>query len=213
MSRIRLIGLALVAVFAFSAVTVASASAAPVWEQQIGGTFGPITTPVTAASKSIGNLTLTDSVAGTSIECAGTDSGKVGAGSKDEVTSITASSCKFVTAGSCTSSKPVTATAKNLPWITELYEEAGKVRDHVKAHSGGGEPGYDVECTVAGIFKVQDECLGETNTAMNNVTGGVEAVFDATSPKVKCSIGGAGSGTVLGKDLNENPASGAIRVS
>ena len=240
MSRIRIIGLALVAVFAMGAVAASAASAAE-WEQETTKCekvekgkgkytnsecktegapnewekitkFRPITTPVTASSKSVGSLTLSDSGAGTTIECTGTDSGTVGAGNKDEVTAITASACKFVSAGTCTASKPVTAKAVNLPWVTELYEESGKIRDHVKAHSGGGQPGYVVECTVAGIFKVQDECIGETNTGMENVAGGVDASFDAITPKANCSIGGTGTGSVKGVDLNENPASGAIRV-
>lgn len=219
MQRLKVLGLAFVAVFAVSAVAVASASAAPVWK--LNG--AELTTATTILSESgvvgkpteKGKLTLTDIEAGTSIECAGKAEGKVGPGNKDEVTSMEATGCNFVTGknGSCEASKPVTAKAVALPWVTELYEpETGKVRDHIRAHSGGGAPGWTVECTVSGIFKVQDTCTGESNTAMNNVTGGVEAVFDAKTPKGNCTIGGAGAGEVKGASLNKNPAGGTLTV-
>jgi hypothetical protein len=206
------IGLALVAAFAITAVAAASASAAPVWK--LNGV--EIKEAVSVKSKSVGKLKLSDTGAGTEIECEGTDKGKVGPGGKDEVIEITATGCSFVSAknGSCEASKPVTAKAVNLPWVTELYEpEVGKIRDHIRAHSGGGAPGWVVECTVAGFFKVQDECTGESNTAMSNVTGGVDAIFDATTPKANCSIGGTGTGKVEGTDLNENPVAGTITVA
>jgi hypothetical protein len=216
MKQIRIIGLALVVVFAVSAVAGASASAAPVWK--LSG--AEITKATTVLSESItegkpaekGSLKLADKKAGTEIECEGTDEGTVGPGNKDEVTKVEATKCKFIKSGSCEASKAVTAKAVELPWITELYEpEAGKIRDHVKAHAGGGAPGWKVECTVGGIFKVQDTCTNESNTAMNNVAGGVEAVFDAKTPKAKCSLGGE-EGEVKGADLNKNPSTGTLTV-
>ena len=199
MSRIKISVLTLFALFAIGAVASAASSAA-VW--RINGT--EITTAKKAKSK--GTLKLADTGAGTEIECEGKDEGTVGAGSKDEVTKIEATNCKFIKAGSCEASKPVTAKAVNLPWKTELYEpKSGEIRDHIKATTG--EVGWAVECTVFGVFKIQDECkAAESNTAMTNVTGGVDATFDATTPKANCSVGGTGTGSVLGTDLNENPS-------
>ena len=222
MSRIRLIGLTLVAALALSAVAVASASAAPVW--RLNG--AEVKEATTVKSKSIGKLVLSDTSTGTVIECEGTDKGTVGPGAKDEVKEITATSCGFKEGkhGSCEEGHPVTATAVHLPWKTELYEEGGRVRDRITYGSKGQEekgeaPGWKVECTVLTFFKVQDECTGVSNTGIENFAGsetlpsGVKAIFDATTPKANCSVGGAGTGEVTGIDLNESPAGKTLTVS
>ncbi len=207
MQRIKILGLALVTVCAVSALVSASAFAAPEW--LLNGK--PITTPFSIKSKSVGSLLLSDLGApggGTAITCKGTDKGTVGPGAKDEVTEVTATGCTFEKAGSCESSKSVTAKGVHLPWKTELELVSGELRDMVTGTSG--EPGWAVECTVGGIFKITDECTGLTSTGISNVSGGVDAVFDAKTPFAKCSVGGANAGMVSGTDLNENPVGGTL---
>jgi hypothetical protein len=212
MLRMRSLGFMLMAVFAFGMTVAASASAAPVWEQQSGGVFAGISTPVVVASKSVGNMTFSDSGLGITVECGMVGKGTVGSGSNDRVTEFKSVGCRFVTAGPCEASKPVVVSGANLVWVTELYEEAGKVRDRI-ASGGAGEPGFIIECHFLGIAKLIDKCTGPTNVGMTNAAGGVDEIFDAISPKIKCEAGGVGSGTITGTDLVENPASGAIRVS
>jgi hypothetical protein len=206
--------LALVAVFAVVAVMSATASAL---QWLIGGR------PVTAATaiNSTGKLLLSDlrpKLGGqVAIECEGTDRGTVGPGAKDEVTTITAEKCKFQSGlnGACEASKEVTAKAVNLPWLTLLLDSSRSpsgIGDRVTADNGRN-PGWSVECTVAGIFKITDTC--ESSTAepdIINLATGVDARFLA-SETAGCSEGDATSGIVIGNDLNLNPAGGTLSVS
>lgn len=213
--------MAVVAMLVIASVGAASASAAPEWgkcfketgglykdgqcTEKTGGEFEweAFTSAVTV--KSEGTLTLEDSEApgGASvIECSGTDEGTVGPGSTDELTKVTASSCKRIS-GSCEAGKAITAKADHLPWKTTLV--AGP-RDELGPGTGG-EPGWTVECTVAGIFKVQDKCDGATSTGIANVSSGVDATFDATSraKPAFCSLSNKNSGKVYGTDHILNP--------
>jgi len=70
-------------------------------------------------------------------------------------------------------------------------------------NSGPGAPGWQVECTVAGIFKVQDKCTSETGDPLidNNPSGNdVIALFEA-SETATCSLGNSTSGMVVGAAL------------
>jgi hypothetical protein len=204
MQRIKILGLALVAVCAASALASASAFAAPEW--LLNG--AAISEPTAVSSKSVGKLLLADLGVGTVILCEGTDKGTVGPGSMDLVKEISATSCTFDAAGSCDSSKPVTAKAVNLPWLTTLYLEGTEIRDDITSEISGKLPGWVVECTVAGIFKIQDECTGLATTGMDNVAGimgGVDALFDALTPEAACTKSSGKQGMVRGTVLNENP--------
>jgi hypothetical protein len=208
MKRIRIIGLTLVAVFAITAVVASSASAL---QWLINGRS--IAAPVAVKSSSVGSLLLADLAAtggSTAILCTGTDEGTVGPGNKDSITKITATGCSFESGknGVCEASKPVTAGALHLPWTTELLTVGGKTRDMLTGT--GGNVGWKVECTVAKIFKVSDECTSATaEPLMTNVTGGVDATFEA-SETASCTKGNSTSGMVIGTDLNENPSSTEI---
>jgi hypothetical protein len=200
MIRARTLALALVAVFAFGAVAAASASA---FEWQINKKA--IAKAKTIKSK--GTLKLTDKKGGlfgeaVTIKCEGTDEGTVGPGVADTITKATATNCK-TEAGTCPT--PV-ASALHLPWGSKLTSATrdtitfgGKAQEEKKE-----APGWKVTCS--GI--VEDECSAVTNVGIENVAKGVNAIFDASSPKANCSRGGAGQGEVLGTDLNENPGAG-----
>lgn len=207
MQRIKILGLALMAVCAVSALVSASALAAHEW--LLNGK--PITTAVKINSKSVGSLLLEDlhaSGGAVAIVCEGTDKGTVGPGAKDEVTSITATNCTFEKNGQCEANKGVTANALHLPWKTTLELVSGELRDVIMGT--GGEPGWNVECTVFGVFKIQDECTALSSTGIKNDSTGVLAKFDSKTPLANCTNGGANAGMVEGTDLNENPTGGTI---
>jgi hypothetical protein len=210
MTRFKIIGLTLVAVFAISAV-VASAASAAQW--LLNGKV--ITSAVSIKSKSSGKLLLADLAApsgGTYIECEGTDEGSVGPGVKDAVKNITATSCVFQSgkSGACEASGKVTAAALHLPWSTEVVTVSGKNRD--KLTGTGGNPGWDVTCVVLGVFEVSDECTSAAaEPLLANVAGGVDATFEAAET-ASCTKGNGSSGMVIGTDLNENPTGKTISV-
>jgi hypothetical protein len=195
MSRIRIIGLALVAVFAFSAVAAASASAAPEW--LVAG--AKPTSPVAVTSKTEGKLKLTDEGVGVTVECEGTDKGTVGPKSADTVSTVTPKNPCTVTAGTALCGTTANASALHLSWETSLIEPvAGEIRDEVK--NSTNNPGWKVECL--GGLKTTDECTGDSSTLIHNNTpaaGVVTAEFEAKSAHANCTVGGTGKGKVEGK--------------
>ena len=230
MKRMK-IAFGLVVVAGLMAFTSVPAMATPMWtvcRSHTGGKWGTkgctkaessgsfetaeLTETVEVTSSAPGGLELTDTKATggeTSINCVGTGLGTVknvsGIG-KGLVTRATATGCKFVEKrhGACEESGTVLARALNLPWETTLKEESGEMRAVIES-DGNGEPGYAVECTVAAIFKVTDECTGSTSAGMKEgstrVEGAVESEFEAKTAAIKCSIGGAGAGRVRGRTV------------
>jgi hypothetical protein len=161
-------------------------------------------TEITVATIPGKGLVLEDTGAGTAIECEGGGTAKLLAKGTGEQTAASASKCKFIKAGSCEASKPISTIPVHLPWKTKAEEVGSEDRNAIES-SGVGEPGYAVECTVAGIFKVTDTCEGKTNTSLVRRTGIItagegteEGAFDAKSPALKCSVGGAGTGVNKG---------------
>lgn len=143
----------------------------------------------------------------TRVKCSGTNLGTVGAGGSDSVTRITATSCTFVKAGGCSSTKPVTAEARNLGWTTQLKEENGEVRDVITSLVAGKAPGWAVTCTsVLGKEEVDVcEAEGTSSTKITNGTGEKKGAIIATFEKAQrahCSLGGVGAGVVEGEVLS-----------
>jgi hypothetical protein len=209
MRKIQIIGLALVAMFAFSAFA-SSAWAADEW--LVGG--NPVTTKV--ASTAEGSLKLCDDKGGifgekVCIECSGKSKGTIGPAAADEVTEVTdlagnkrITNC--VNLENCGTAEAVEA--ENLPWPTKIVLEGTEFRDTVGA--AGKEPGYFVECSSFG-FKVQDLCEGEANVKLENVAGGVNATFEENRLPATCTRGGVGQGLTSGTSLNI--ATGGLTVS
>jgi hypothetical protein len=203
------------AVFAMSAVTAASASAAHTW--LIGGKL--VAAPTTIMSKS--TLVLADDKAtggAVVVSCTGFGTGTVGPDALDLISKITAEvlgtkdkiNCTFVKVGLCKSGTTPTVLALDLPWHTEIYTEGTETRD-MTTSDGAGEPGWDVTCTNILGGTTEDDCktpLG--STALANAVGGVLATFDNIAPQVNCSVGGAGAGLVSGDTLLESPGAEAL---
>jgi hypothetical protein len=209
-----MIGLAIMAALAMSAVAAGSASAAHQW--LIG--HAAITSPVTIHSHGLLLLEDTKATGGAvKVHCAGHDVGTVGPGALDLVTKVTLEllgtkkqiACNIDTAGQC--KQPVTAEAVNLPWHTELtlitLGGIPTVRDMLMS-SGAGNPGWAVTCNTI-LGNVTDTCtLALGHTGVQNVSTGVNAIFDANSPNANCSQGGAGTGVVRGTVSLLSPGAG-----
>jgi hypothetical protein len=222
MLRIHAIGLAVMAMLVMGAIGALTASA----EEHGKHVWAINGTPITAAIKlhSLGLLLLTDKkvpfLGETTVHCHGYDDGYVFPRGLDLVLHIANSllnallgiglriHCNPVKGG-CESTGLTLALALHLPWLTLLVLHGTEVRDLIERdpNGPGGNPGWAVTCKTV-IGTVTDECTAELgSTGLHNVAGGVEALFEALSPKADCSQGGAGAGEVTGSVLNENPSS------
>lgn len=210
--------LALVAVFAFSAVAAATASAeATLLAEWL--ILGAGVTTLTS-TEALGKILLEDTVFKAAVECEGTFDGSVGPNGEDETTEVlteatkeavtlakpftTANGCKIVSG--CESTQPVEVAPEELPWHTLLYlvESTGKFRDLV------GKASYSVKCRILFITST-DECKNENGSFEVLASAeGAEGTGSVT-PGANCSVGGTGAGIeqFIGAnhvlDLSANP--------
>jgi len=224
MTRIRVICLALLAVFITSAVAASGASAAHVWEvsectkeatktflwldskctQDSAGKIGEWeilwkavgATPVTVDT--LGTLKLQSN--GVEVECEGHDTGTVNQNGLDLTSTITVLSCTLINgAGICTS--PVTAAPVNLPWHTHLELMGKELRDLLSS-DGAGDPGWKVKCN-NGLTNTCTAAAGDTHVLNNVPNDTVETTFDSLTEEAKCTLGkGTVRGTVTNLALN-----------
>jgi hypothetical protein len=229
MKKFQIMGVALVAVFAFCAFAAASAFAVnPEW--LIGGVAVLAATSV----QTTGHIFLSDTKApiiGTAtVECAWTFDGTFNTAGKDEITEVLTANGTLI--------KPVTLTSAlvaetgllctailgcegtdaevwpdNLPWNTQLELLNGQVVDHIFGN-GTDEPGWHVFCLVFGIG-TSDLCEGLNYTLIENMLTGSEndllANFvEPPSLKVTCLEGGTGSGEVKSSDGLVSTLNGAV---
>jgi hypothetical protein len=213
MIRLKLIGLTLVAMFAVMAGLAASASAL---QWLLDGK--PIEKPVGVPT--VWELLLGDLAAAggaTSIICTGTDEGTIGPLAHDVITEWEDTGCQFQSGknGACEASAAVTARAVDLPWLTLLLteEEDGEPVTVDDIFALEGEPGWEVECTVLGVFRVADECTAKGwHPVIKNLASGVDSTFQE-SETASCTEGNSTSGMIVGTDLTENPRGHTIDVS
>jgi hypothetical protein len=207
----HILGLALLAVFAFSAVLSASASAeiTLLAEWLVNGvgvtTLTSVETLLVEPTEFL-LVTLVLGIEAVDIDCSGRFVGTVGPNGEDEITELldlagvnkisnnlvgTGLDCLLLNTiggSGCNVNELVEFWPDNLPWHTNLFlMESGAFLDHI---FGGGteptEPGYHVICATTGT---ENLCLGLSSTTMTNVAGGVLGKFDATSEKAKCTTG------------------------
>jgi hypothetical protein len=235
MHTIKFAGLCLVAMFAMSMATAATASAAPVWEQCETEKAGSASTKYTTdkcatvgapnawawqevknteAVQGLASLTLKDTVSILTVEvgCTGNEHGYVGPGKYDRIQTITEIKCS---AGKNCEKLEKNAAPLHLPWQTELTEKEGARRDVISEGTGKLLPGWEVECRVLGSAK-KDICENNTgSTAMTNkqVDGSVWAYFDKKSGKAKCTQSGTESGEIEGSVRIVKETGQAVRVS
>jgi hypothetical protein len=106
----------------------------------------------------------------------------------------------------CKSGSTATVWPANLPWSTEL--EGMESEPHIlDVFSGtGGEPGYEVECTILLGIKATDLCVATMSAKVESTEeNDVLATFNSESPiesgKANCNTRGAGAGDIAGEGL------------
>jgi hypothetical protein len=219
MKRIHIIGVALVAMFAFSVVVASSASALEaLWlingqDIPTGQSWNANQNPVAGSP-----LLLEDMKAGVDVLCEGSGLVWLLPGGKD-LQAIASCVKPVVDAGTCESPK---VEAINLGWNTqlELMETSGIWLDAITGSTVAGvKPGWLVECTVPLIGKINDECTTNNGTVIltnNESTGIVEGEFpeapESKSEQANCTVGGAEEGLVVGKFTTEALTPGGVRV-
>jgi len=201
MKKIHLIGLALVAVFAFSAASAVSASAAE-WLVESKALTGTESAEVTDEQEAGTTLLLEDMEAGplkqgTDVLCEGSGKGLLLAGGLDEQLTAVASNCvNGSPKGACNNVEKVEAV--NLPWKTELLSTT---EDAITAGTGGN-PGWLVECNTA-LGKKDDTCTTNAGKVLVESTedGLIHIEFMETvleAEQASCTEGKAHSGLVSG---------------
>jgi hypothetical protein len=211
MKKHHVLGLALLAVFAFSAILAVSASAAETLlaEWLINGASVTTLTSVTTEGK----LLLEDEkvpIAGkVSVVCEGILDGSVGANGEDEITEVLNLEGKKVeseaTALSCPLQEACEEAGKvwpaGLPWHTLLIlveeEIEAKLVVSFKDLIQQSTAGYNVLCKVFGIAQ-EDKCvaLGNSGGKVSNGATDVLLTAETIAPNGNCSLGGNGSGKI-----------------
>ncbi len=217
MKKFYVVFIALVAVFAFGALTVEAASAVTfllaLW--LVGGVAVAAELKVAAE----GELRLEDTKGGLFLEaaavlCSGILDGAVLPESLDVIselltlagvaipTTLTGSGLTCSNVANCP--EPDKVWAVNLPWDTEveLVEDEGGpfFANLILPHAGGGNPGWEVEC-----FGIADSCTAPEAAAQLTLEAGVtllgsfsEAFRELVgAPAGTCERGGVGSGLVV----------------
>jgi hypothetical protein len=219
MKKIQIVGLALVAVFAFGALLASAASAEPTLLAEWLILGSPVTV-LTLYEKSSG-FRIGDTSNGSSLECSSSTVGSVGPNGEDELTEILSLGGTTVTLSNpllCESNAvceksatDVEVAPEDLPWhlLVFLMESNGTFLD--EWISGG----YSSSCLVLGL-RITDECtFTDAVGEVSNVTGGVESAEEALTPLGTCSIGGAGTGEFVPQkgNLMTIPGGGPLTVS
>jgi hypothetical protein len=199
-STLRMTFLALLAVFALSAVAAASASASPEWYVKKGGVFKKAGTAVKVNFTGTYELYYHPKLGSYRFSCtvgpsSELISGTIEAASLGSITKFSPAfpetECKGVKEklNVCESGVEAEKSA-NLPWATELYSEGTEKRIRIK--SGGSLPPVTEWKCRGTIF----ECDLNTTARVNNKTlpDVVEATFDAKSNKVVCNNGAKAEG-------------------
>lgn len=206
MKKIHMVGLALVAVLAFGAMSVASASAAE-WLTLGGAALTKAEAATTKGSLLLHNKKIPALEGGgeLTVTCAGSFVGTVGPGAADTVTEVlgtkgevnevacevTASTNSICKAGQKVVVKPV-----HLPWTTKLITVGTEIFDEATAT---GNPGYGVTCV-----SITNTCTGlEESKFIKNLATGAEFSFIEKN-KATCSFGEgfiSGTGVAEGFDV------------
>jgi hypothetical protein len=228
MRKINILGLALVAVFAFGAVAVSAAFA----EEALWLLNGnDITTAISSEAK--GTLWLTDLSApfgAVMVVCNGSFDGTVGPGMEDEITAVLNSNkelvagtvagqdlilCGFLAEqhGACKTTPEADVETVGLPWKTlvELNTAGTGFVDLIT--SASGKVGYRVTCKNVLEGETTDECtVAEGVSELTNVETGVLGIFKEANTG-SCTASGSKSGDVEEGGITIATGGGTLSVS
>jgi hypothetical protein len=187
-SIVKMVGAALVAACAVSAVAASSALASPEWYVKKGGTYSKVTAAVSVkAAWGLEEIVTPELGEKFGIKCKGSAKGELKSAGVSDITTIEGLSCEKV--DGCEKLEE-TVEPYNTPWQLELYKEGSEIRSKIVS-GGNGTPGFRFACKRAlrGVTRV--ETALSTSTHMTNLASGlVEASFDEKSAKVNWSGGG-----------------------
>jgi hypothetical protein len=209
MKKLHVVMLALVAVFAFSALLASTASAETTLlsEWLIKGNMVTTLTSVVTS----GELLLADIKEKVMVLCSGELVGSVGPNGEDEVTKV------FELGGAveitltklflcavqegCEVSPTANVSPEGLPWHTLLFLDTATSL-FLDAFFAAA---YSVKCNILGI-PIEEECvtpsitLGGSAGQVVNVATGVEGSLEPASPNGACGLGGAAAGEIEPED-------------
>jgi hypothetical protein len=210
MKKIQIMGLALVAMFAFSVVAAGSASANE-WLVKKAAIAAGASVVVNITTKGQ-TLLLEDTATGTDVLCEGTGKGLVLPAGKDlqETVSVLVADCTLDAVGSCTKLEAVGGVF--LSWETALEEPKAKEWLDKILKGTGGNPGWLVECNSI-LGKIDDTCTSTEGKpqATNLANETVELTFLAGEPLATCSLFGGKTGKVEGPVILEALSAGGAK--
>jgi hypothetical protein len=234
MKRFQLLGVAMLALLAFGAIlaTAASAQTFLLAEWLVGG----VAVATELLVETTGELLLSDTALKAMVLCSGILDGWVGPNSLDFITEVLSLSggpiAQTVLAqtpllceaqeGCMTSGETPNVWAINLPWESEveLMEDGTTFfADLILPHSGGGNPGWTVECTILGV-KSEDECKAPEGVTELKLEGSTllgvfsEAFTELAGAKLAtCSFAGGETGIVEGEGVEKLSETGELTAS
>jgi hypothetical protein len=192
MRKIKVLGVAVIALVALSAVAASSAFAL----ESVWLVNGAKPTAAVATDSTGANFLLEDTKSADIVCATVTDEGNVGPGAADKTTAVVFNNC-VASGAACT------VTPLFLPWETKVELVGGVFKDKVT------KAGYKSECTILGI-KVTDECKKEGGfIELSNLGTNVDANFLATEEGT-CTTGGIGLAVGLEEVLTVSGVSLAV---
>jgi len=208
MRKIRILGVAVFAVFAFAALTASSYGA--VSQILVSGaklTSGELLVYVKGELllEDMGSAALTSQVL-----CSGWFNvdlvGEAGGAVLGFILGILTLAGVETSSINCTGEKTCegtsnTVTPVHLPWHVEIELMTAGAEEWLLVFlltNEAGEPGYTVNCnTIIGL--VEDTCTGETSSVLSTLTSStLKAEFTATQTPGNCTVGGTAEGLIEG---------------
>jgi hypothetical protein len=195
----RTVLVALIAVFALTAIAASSALASPEWYVKKAGVFKKVTTAVKVefeASKLAMIYNLGGGYEGMSCTTSTFGHGTVEAAGVGKIEAFRAGRPEENCQGGkikensegnvCTEHGIEEMTAINTPWTTQLSAEGTSIRMGI---SQSPLPGFKFKCKTIGGTQILVSCEGNTSArAFNNATAGlVEDEFESKSPRTTCA--------------------------
>ncbi len=204
MKKFQVLGIALIAVFAFGVISAASASAETAFWLEDGVAITSLQSTGITGLINLTNIALGSEV---TVHCEGEFMGSVGANGEDEITEVLTTgliatgtpltgefvNCEVTTSGLCTLHSLAEVWPVNLPWHTHLLLMPAPEPEYldILLAEAGKIPGYEVKCSgPLGAFS--NKCEGQTSSSVENTAGvTMTGIFSAAAgtEKVPCELG------------------------
>ncbi len=184
MKKFQILGIALIAVFLFGAISAVSASAETAFWLEDGTA---ITSLISFTMGGLIGFSLSAFGATIGVHCGGQISvGSIGANGESEITEVlnetkekvgtnltgTFENCEVTTSGLCTLKSLAEVWPVNLPWHGHLLlmETPQPAHLHILLAETGKIPGYEAKCS-GSLGSFSDRCEGQTSSSVENTAG------------------------------------------